>query len=394
MKKQFDKVVERRGTYCTQWDYIEDRFGEKNILPFSISDMDFQTPVEIRNRIKEWTDHGVFGYTRWNNSDYKNAIVTWYKKRHDADIVSEWIIYSPSVIYSISQLIALLTRKNDAIVMQTPAYDAFFKTIKQSERKLIKNPLLYEDGYYKIDWIDLEKKLAKSESKVFLLCNPHNPTGRVWRREEIIKIVKLCDCYGVKVISDDIHMDIIYRENKYIPIINVASELNNVFICTSGSKTFNTPSLGGSYVIIPDHKVRSKYLSLMKDRDGLGSAPIFGMVALIEGYNYAEYWVDELRKYLYQNMEIVYDYLKKELPLLHFSIPESTYLAWIDASKLNASNKKIQDYLVHVGKVGIMSGEVYGETEKFLRMNIGCPKEKLYDGLEKLKFSVNHMLNA
>ncbi|AUJ23592.1 MalY/PatB family protein [Virgibacillus dokdonensis] len=392
MKKQFDRIIKRRGTYCTQWDYTVDRFGEKDILPFSISDMDFQSPFEIRKRLTDWTEHGIFGYTRWNNDDYKNAILTWYKKRHNTSIHSEWIVYSPSVIYSISQLIALLTDKGDAIVMQTPAYDAFFKTIALSNRRLLKNSLIYKNGYYVINWIDLEEKLAKSKAKLLLLCNPHNPTGRVWRKEELIKIVALCNYYGVKIISDDIHMDIIYGKNKYIPIVNVASELDNVFICTSSSKTFNTPSLGGSYIIIPDHKVRDKYLSLMKNRDGVGSASVFGMIALMEGYNHAAYWVDSLREYLYENMEIVYDFIKKEIPSLQFTIPQSTYLAWIDASQLNMSSTVVQEYLVQVGKVGIMSGDVYGAKGNFLRMNVGCPKEKLYNGLDRLKISVNRLL--
>lgn len=392
MRERFDDIISRTGTFCTQWDYTEDRFGEKDIIPFSISDMDFQSPPEILDAIKERTNHGIFGYTRWNHHSFKSSISDWYKGRFSAHIENEWILYSPSVIYTVSKLIELLTEENDAIVMQLPAYDAFFNQIKTSKRMLLKNNLIYQGGRYCLDYDDLEKKLAYSRTKVFLLCNPHNPTGRVWTKDELKRIIELCEYYDVKVISDDIHMDMVYEGHSYTPVTSVAGKLENVYVCTSASKTFNTPGLGGSYAIMPNRKIREQFLNEMKFRDGLSSASIFGILAIIEGYQHAGYWVDELKSYLYNNMKMVKVFIDTELPDLKFAMPESTYLAWIDCSRLNKTSSEIQNALVHNGKVGIMSGDVYGaEQGPFLRMNVGCPQTKVLEGLKRLKLAIESL---
>lgn len=385
----FDKVINRKGTYSTQWDFAKDRFGKSDVLPFSISDMDFQCPPEILQAIQEYAAHGIFGYTRWNHNAYKSSITYWYKSRFTADIPADWIVYSPSVIYSISKLIEILTEKHDQIILQTPGYDAFFKQLTASNREMVKNPLLYKDGSYSIDFNLLEKQLSNSKAKVLLFCNPHNPTGRVWNHNELQHIIRLCEKYQVKIISDDIHMDIVYRNRSYIPITNITSNPDNIFICTSASKTFNTPSLGGSYTFIPDKKARDQFLTIMKQRDGLSSASIFGLLSIIKGYNHSAYWVDNLVDYLYENMKLVSSFIKNQLPDITFKIPESTYLAWIDCSNLQSSDDEIQHALVNTGNVGIMSGSVYHVNKgKFLRMNVGCPRSKVIDGLERLEKSI------
>ncbi len=394
MNYNFDKFINRKGTYCTQWDFIQDRFGKADVLPFSISDMDFQSPPQILQRLEKHLKHGIFGYTRWNHDSFKSSITHWYKTRFDAKIKPDWIVYSPSVMYTISKLIEILTDENDQIVLQVPAYDAFFKTIQTSNRRILPNPLIYSSGKYSLNFGQLEKLLAEEKTKILLLCNPHNPTGRVWNEQELKTIVELCAKYEVNILSDDIHMDFAFGK-KFTPITEVATDLNNVFICTSASKTFNTPALGGSYALIPNDFVREKFLSILKMRDGLSSASIFGMLSIIEGYNQATDWVNQLKQYIYQNHIIVQSFLEKELPILHYSLPESTFLAWIDCSKLNRSGVEIKEALVNIGQVGIMGGDVYGaEDGKFLRMNIGCPKEKLYKGLQGLKKAVDYLIHG
>lgn len=254
---------------------------------------------------------------------------------------------------------------------------------------LLENPLIYKNRFYQIDFEDLEKKLSQKKSKVLLLCNPHNPTGRVWSKAELRRIINLCTVYKVKIISDDIHMDITYKKN-FTPITSVVDNVENMFICSSSSKTFNTPSLGGAYVLIPNEVVRKKFLKILKNRDGISSPTIFGLLSLIEGYKKADDWVDELCGYLYGNLELVKKFIESELPILKFQIPESTYLAWIDVKNLNRTSEQIQDALTNIGKVGIMPGDVYGAANgTFLRMNIGCPRKKVMLGLEKLKMSLN-----
>lgn len=388
----FDNVVNRLGTFCTQWDYIEDRFGEKDLLPFSISDMDFRSPEAIIQTLEARLQHGVFGYTRWNHEQYKESISNWYEKRFSSVIKEEWIVYSPSVMYSISKLIERLTNVDDHIVIQTPAYDAFYKTIEDNKRIVSRNELLYQDGLYSIDFSDLEEKLAYEKAKVLLLCSPHNPTGRVWTRIELEKIVQLCNRYNVYIISDDIHMDIIHGQNSHIPITDVAIDMSKVCICTSASKTFNTPGLGGSYMLIPDENIRNDFLIALKNKDGLSSASIFGTLATMTAYNDCADWADELVAYLQSNLQIVQEYLDKHLPSLHLPMPDATYLAWIDISQLPYSSEQLQHALVHHGKVAIMSGEIYGEEGKrFIRMNVGCPQSKVMEGLDRLKKAIDYL---
>lgn len=390
--KNFDEVINRQGTYCTQWDYIEDRFGEKDLLPFSISDMDFRSPEAILTALEARLRHGVFGYTRWNHDDYKKSIRSWYQKRFLSTIQEEWIVYSPSVIYSISKIIELITDEADHIVIQTPAYDAFYKTIQDNNRIISRNKLVYQDGHYYIDFIDLAEKLSHEKAKVLLICSPHNPTGRVWTRVELEKIVALCNEHDVYIISDDIHMDIIYEGNNHIPITDIMMDTSKVCICTSASKTFNIPGLGGSYLLIPDERIREQFLRALKNKDGLSSASIFSIVATMTAYNDCEEWVDELVGYLHINLQTIQAFLAEHLPDLHLTIPDSTYLAWIDVSQLPYSSEQLQAALVQHGKVAIMAGDTYGEGGRhFIRMNVGCPRSKVVEGLHRLKKAIEYL---
>ncbi|MCK1993666.1 pyridoxal phosphate-dependent aminotransferase [Peribacillus muralis] len=394
MQHDFNEKIDRRGTFCTQWDYVQDRFGEKDLLPFSISDTDFKSPPEILQAIQQRLQHGIFGYTRWNHSPFKDAITQWYKKRFVCPIQEDWITYSPSVIYSVSKLIEIMTEEEDQVVIQTPAYDAFFKTIQDNKRIISSNELIYHEGAYSIDFSDLEEKLAHPKAKVLLLCSPHNPTGRVWTRDELNKIVALCNRYDVYIISDEIHMDIIHEENTHTPIVQSAIDPNTLCICSSASKTFNTPGLGGSYCLIPDTDIREAFLISLKNKDGLSSASVFGMEAVITAYTQCEYWVDELVEYVYGNLRIIQLFLKEHLPMLSFHLPESTYLAWIDVSQLPYSSNQIQDALVHQGKVAIMPGVTFGESGScFIRLNVGCPEAKLQEGLDRLKSAIAYLEN-
>lgn len=388
----FDEVINRKGTYSTQWDYVEDRFGEKDLLPFTISDTDFSVPNKVMEKLKERMNHPVFGYTRWNHFDYKSSIVEWFNKRLNTVVDYNWIIYSPSVMYSVSKLIEMHTSPGDGVIIQTPSYDAFFKTINASKRKLIKNPLKYIDGKYELDFQDLESKLSIDSTKILLICSPHNPTGRVWTEEELKKIVELCQKYNVFLISDEIHMDVLREGIIHNPIIKYIGSYNKVAICTSASKTFNIPGLGGSYLLLLDRKIRKEFQLILKNRDGLSSANIFGITATMAAYNHGSDWVNQLNNYINENLQYVKAYIEKELPELTFEIPESTYLAWIDIQDLPFTMQELQDTLVSKGKVAIMDGKTYGGNgTSFLRLNVGCPRDKLIEGLDRLKKSVDYL---
>ena len=379
----FDTAINRNGTYCTQWDYVEDRFGEADLLPFTISDTDFMVPEEVLETLKERMNHPVFGYTRWNHHELKEAIKQWYQSRFDTLLEEEWIMYTPTVIYAVSTLIQMLTKKGEGVVLQTPAYDAFFKVIQDNDRLIVENPLIYEESQYRIDFTDLEEKLAMPENKVLLLCSPHNPTGRVWKQWELEKIVALCRQYSIFLLSDEIHMDILGRGQRHIPITRFNYE--QVAIVTSGTKTFNFPGLTFAYALIPNLGLREHFQRKLKNADGLSSTNIFGMLATMSAYRYCSHWVDELNHYLESNQRYVKAFIQEKLPDVKVVDLEATYLMWLDISKAVSDIPLLREKLISVGKVAIMDGSIYGGNgHQFLRLNIGCPKSKLVDGLDRM----------
>jgi len=383
----FDEPINRKGTQCTQWDYVEDRFGEKNLLPFTISDTDFKVPAAVEAALIKRMQHPVFGYTRWNHNEFKQAVCKWYSERFNSMIKSDWLVYSPSVMYSVKQLVTLLSEPGDGIIVQTPAYDAFYKMIKENKRKIVPNALIYDAKSYRIDFEELTRLMAQPENKVLLLCSPHNPTGRVWQKDELQRIIELAKTHDVFIISDEIHMDIVRKGQRHHPIIDLLQE--NVALVTSGSKTFNFPGLIYSYGIIPDPKLRERFLTQLKEADGLSSTSIFGMTATIAAYDNESKWVDQLNDYLDGNIAYVIAYLQEHHPELVVTKSEATYLMWIDCTALGLTMAELQQRMIRKGKVAIMSGEIYGkEGRNFLRLNIGCSREKLIDGLKRFTLSL------
>ncbi|MGL5229339.1 MAG: MalY/PatB family protein [Cetobacterium sp.] len=375
----FDKNINRRGTYSTQWDYIEDRFGAgtKDLIPFSISDMDLEVPMEIINTLRKVLEHKIFGYSRWNHSDYKGAVKRWYMKRYKTEIEEEWIVYSPAVIYSISILLEEILEKGEKILTHTPRYDGFNKIL--TDYSVIDIELKeVSKGEYITDFEKIEKEFKRGV-KVFLLCNPENPIGKVWSKKELLRLTNLCEKYNVYLISDDIHMDITRVE--VTPIIKLRKEKS--IIVSSASKSFNTPGLGGSYAIIPDQNLREQFLYIMKEKHALGSPMIMGMVSTIVAYNECEYWLNSLNKYLSSNCKFVVEELDGYKGIEAY-IPDGTYLMWIDFKKTGLSSKEFQKNLIDIGKVAIMSGETYGDSNK-IRLNIGCSLSKVKKAVEGIK---------
>lgn len=392
MHYDFDEVHNRLGTYCTQWDYIEDRFNKKDLIPFSISDTDFIIPKPITKKIHEVADHQIYGYTRWNHHDFKSSITTYFKRRFDTDMEEDWILYSPSVMYSVSLLIRLLSQPHDKVLTMNPMYDAFINVIKENDRELLSHHLIKEEGTFKIDFDVFEKQAQ--ESTLLLLCSPHNPTGRIWSDEEMHRMIEICKKYHVKIISDEIHMDIRIKDAKHHPLMKYYGEYKDIFTASSSSKTLNTPGLIGSYVIIPEEKIRDEFLGVTRRRDFLNSASIFGMYATMIGYTECDDYIDQLNEYIRGNMELVENFIRDELKDFKFQRPEATYLAWIDARDVPFTSDEIQDALVNVGGVAIMKGEIYGENgAKYLRMNLGCPRSKIEEGLKRFKKAMDYLYN-
>ncbi len=381
----FDAVVDRRGTWCTQWDYVADRFGAADLLPFTISDMDLPTAPVVIDALRARLDHPVLGYSRWRNDDFLSAVQHWYARRYDTDIDPAWITYSPSVIYQVAQLIGLWSKPGGGVVVHTPCYDAFPKTVAATGRQLRRVAM----G----DWSGLERELTRPDNSVLVLCSPHNPTGHVWTEDELLRIGKLCAREGVAVISDEIHSDLTHPPSRHLVFARIAARLDPApawAVVTSASKSFNIPALTGSYGLIADEAARRRYLGALSG-DGLSSPAVLGLVATIAAYREGGPWLDALRNYLWDNLILVRERLDAKFPQLGWTPPQAGYLAWIDLSPLGVDDDALQADLIGTEKLAIMPGTTYGAAGH-LRLNVGCPRSKLERGLDGLIRALHRLL--
>ena len=387
----FSTVVDRHGTWCTQWDYVADRFGAPDLLPFTISDMDFATAPCITDALHQRINHGVFGYSRWKNDEFLAAVAHWFHQRFNSHIDIETIVYGPSVIYMVSELIRLWSAPGDGVVVHTPAYDAFYKAIEGNGRHVVPVEMEKHASGWLGNMAALEAALAKPENRILLLCSPQNPTGKVWTREELTHMAELCARHNVAVISDEIHMDMVWGVHRHTPWNEVAR--GKWALLTSGSKSFNIPALTGAYGLIGEEESRNGYLSALKGRDGLSSPSVLALTAHIAAYQQGAPWLDALRHYLEENLLYIAQELNSAFPKLNWQPPEATYLAWVDLRPLNIDDRALQKVLIEHQKVAIMPGYTYGnEGNGFVRLNAGCPRSKLELGVKRLIAGINTLL--
>jgi cystathionine beta-lyase len=373
----FDAVIDRRGTWCTQWDFIADRFGVADLLPFTISDMDLPTAPVVIDALRSRLDHPILGYSRWRNDDFLSAVEYWYRVRYGTEVDRSWITYAPSVIYQVSRLIGLWSQPGDGVVVHSPCYDAFPKTVAACGRRLRRVAME--------DWAELERELSQPENSVLLLCSPHNPTGHVWTEAESIRIAKLCARENVAVISDEIHSDLTHPPSRHVVFARIAAQLSSPLrwaVVTSASKSFNIPALTGSYGLIADDDTRQDYLGVLSG-DGLSSPAVLALVATVAAYREGGPWLDALRNYLWNNLILVQRRLDDAFPQLSWTPPQAGYLAWIDVSALGIDDAALQAELIDTEKLAIMPGTTYGSTGH-LRLNVGCPRSKVERGLDGL----------
>ena len=379
-KVDFDTVVDRYGTYSTQWDYVKDRFGEADLLPFTISDMDFKAPDSVGTVLKQVADRGVYGYTRWNHADFKGTIQQWYQQRYHAQISQDWVVYSPSVIFSLAKLVTQFSHPNASVLTLSPCYDAFIATIEANDRRLVQ--LNITNGF---TLEKLEQEFIRVRPEVFVLCNPHNPLGVAWSPEQLSGMAHLCNAYHIAMISDEIHLDVLragvtpHSLADYFDILNVPCA-----VLSSASKAFNIPALGCSYGLIPDDRQRLEFLFTLKQQNALSSVPYLGMLATMTCYQHDADWLDQLNEYLDGNFAYLKQFLAERLDY-HYEIPDATYLAWIDIKPFGVSMADLQNELVRHQKVAIMDGQIYGVGGvDHLRFNLGAPRSKVEAGLKRL----------
>ena len=379
MKYNFDEIINRRGTNSYKWDTTA-----PGVDAMWVADMDFRTAPCITEALRRRVEQGIFGYT-FVPDEYYRATVGWFSRRHRWIIDPTHIIYTSGVVPAVSAIIKGMTRPGDKVIVQTPAYNCFFSSIRNNGCQLSANRLRYENGVYSIDFEDLERRAADSEAKVLLLCNPHNPSGRVWTRAELERVADIAIRNGLFVISDEIHCELTDEGHDYTPFASLGEDIaRRCAVCVSPSKAFNIAGLQIANIIAADSEVRRKIDRAINDNEVCDVNP-FGVIATIEAYTNGEEWLDALRKYLWGNYVVLRDFFHRELPSYPVTDLEGTYLAWIDCSAAEIGADKLERLLEKDAKVRLNAGTMYGDGgENFLRINLACPRELIEKALPRI----------
>ena len=383
MEYDFSRPTDRRGTDSYKWDSAP----EADIIPLWVADMDFETFPAITEALQRRVAHGIFGYTRVPEAYYE-AVCRWFGKRHGWHINREDIIYTSGVVPAVSAVIKALTLPGDQVIVQGPVYNCFFSSIRNNGCEMVSNSLIYnkEELRYEIDFDDLERKLKHERARLMLLCNPHNPGGRVWTRDELTRVAELCRKYGVRVVSDEIHCELTLYDNEYVPFGSLPDELSHGSItCCSPSKAFNTAGLQIANIVCRDAEVRNRIDRAININEVCDVNP-FGVIALQAAYSDEGYeWLTQLRKYISANYDLLLERFARELPKCKVMRMEGTYLAWIDCSELHISSDEIEEMLMHENKVWVNAGSMYGaEGAAFIRINMACTSELLNEGITRI----------
>lgn len=383
MEYDFSRPTDRRGTDSYKWDSAP----EADIIPLWVADMDFETFPAITEALQRRVAHGIFGYTRVPEAYYE-AVCRWFKKRHGWHINREDIIYTSGVVPAVSAVIKALTLPGDQVIVQGPVYNCFFSSIRNNGCEMVSNSLIYnkEELRYEIDFDDLERKLKHERARLMLLCNPHNPGGRVWTRDELTRVAELCRKYGVRVVSDEIHCELTLYDNEYVPFGSLPDELSRGSItCCSPSKAFNTAGLQIANIVCRDAEVRNRIDRAININEVCDVNP-FGVIVLQAAYSDEGYeWLTQLRKYISANYDLLLERFARELPKCKVMRMEGTYLAWIDCSELHIPSDEIEKMLMHENKVWVNAGSMYGaEGAAFIRINMACTSELLNEGITRI----------
>ncbi len=378
----FDKEINRRNTQSYKWE-VKD-----NELPMWVADMDFQTAPEIIEAVQKRVEHGIFGYSVVPDEWY-DAYINWWRRRHNFEISREWLIFCTGVVPAISSVVRKLTTAAENVVVITPAYNIFFNSIYNNGRNILESLLKYENGQYSIDFADLEDKLSNPQSTLLILCNPHNPTGRIWTKEELARIGELCDKYGVTVLSDEIHCDITLPKEKYTPFAAASDVCSRISVtCIAPTKAFNIAGLQSAAVVVPNEVLRHKVWRGL-NTDEVAEGNVFAADVAITAFNKSEAWLDELLAYLAQNRSYAENFIKDNIKELSAVPAKATYLMWIDCSRLKASSDVLAEYIREKTGLYLSEGcEYRGDGQNFLRLNLACPKSRLIDGMNRLKTGI------
>ncbi len=397
MKYDFDREINRKGTNSVKWEFIkhggsllfreepDDSSSGTRLLPMWVADMDFPCPEPVVEALVARAQHRLFGYTSPTDS-YFNAIVNWMKRRHGWEIEPEWISTTPGVVPALNMLVKTYTSPGDKVLIQTPVYYPFNKAVENSDGILVTNPLIYENGRYSMDFADLEEKTKDPQVKMAILCSPHNPVGRVWTRDELLRFGEICLNNNVLVVSDEIHGDLILEGHVFTPFAGISEAFAQSSItCNAPSKTFNLAGLKTSNIIISDEQLRARFKKTL-ERTALGGVGAFGVVALEAAYNHGEEWLSQVLDYIMGNYRYLEKYIAEHLPQIKVVPLEGTYLVWLDCRSLGLGKLELEQLMLEEAKVYLDEGYIFGtEGEGFERVNLACPRSVLVEALERIR---------
>ncbi|MFR7592458.1 MAG: MalY/PatB family protein [Longibaculum sp.] len=382
----FDKVIERRHTNSVKYD--GEKMKDSLMIPMWVADMDFETLPEVKEALLKRAEHGIFGYAGVSDN-YCQAVINWMETRHHFHIQKEWIVPTPGVVTALKLAVRVLTQPEDHIMIMKPVYYPFDISINVNGRQVVECPLVLENNQYTCDFDLFEKTIVENDVKMFILCNPHNPIGKVWTKDELYQMGMICKKHHVYVVSDEIHMDFVYQGHVHVPFYNVDESFKDfTIICTAPSKTFNLAALQTSNIIIADEKMREAFIK-EKDASGVNNPNIFGLDACEAAYTYGAKWVDELIEYLSGNIDYMIQFFEERLPEIKVIQPEGLYLVWVDMRSLNMSHEELEAFMLNQAHLWLDEGYIFGTGgEGFERFNVACPREILKNALEQLEKAI------
>ena len=384
MNYDFDTVTDRKNTNAIKYDLAKKRGKPEDAVSLWVADMDFPTAPCIQKAVAEKAAHGIWGYSRPDNR-YYDALKKWYKERHNFEVQNEWVVNTPGVCFALATAIKAFTKEGESVLIQKPVYYPFFNIINSLQRKVVNSSLILKNNHYEIDFDDFERKIVQENVKMFILCSPHNPGGRVWTKQELQKISEICLAHNVLVVSDEIHSDITFGSNVHTVYGSLSEQaLKNSIICTAPSKSFNLAGLQFSNIFIADEKLR-KAFSKELDKTGYDEPSVFGIVAATAAYSEGADWFDSVKSYIWENILFAKNYIEENASQIKVLVPEGTYLLWLDFSKTGLSDSEINDRVLNKAKVWLDSGSMFGkEGEKFQRINCATPRIILEDALKRI----------
>ncbi len=382
---KFDEIIDRKHSNCVKYDGYQDIYGADGLIPLWVADMDFKTPDFVFDAIKERSNHPVLGYFIHSDGFYR-SIIQWMERRHQWKIEKDWIYFAPGIVPGLAFLVQAFTSPGDKVLLQTPVYHPFYYVIQNQNREIVRNPLRLVEDHFEMDYENLEARL-KTGVKMMILCNPHNPLGRCWTKEELRKVGELCLQYHCLLVSDEIHSDLMMPGYKHTPMAYISKEIaENTITCMAPSKTFNIAGLATSEIIIPNENLRKQFEKVMYDGVHLFVGNIFGELALEACYTYGEEWLEQLLVYLKKNVDFVQQYIKENLPEIKTFRHEATYLPWLDFSGFHLSHEELFRKLADRARVALNDGQIFGEEGRCcFRINVACPKSTLEKAMEQIR---------